>query len=193
MSKITQEQQVKIAEYYGAYPEMPFISEYRDIDVWLDEVELSKSKLVPKRNMERTAENLLAGDIIILWRINFGTFTTESMKPKMYPKYFEYSYGIDAPKHLDILVAEGYASLDDAYSSLEHSTTVYLKKLLKDKAVKGISKMKKDDVHNAIKENYSQEELAELLEVKGYSLTEKGRLALENNEAIIDKHPKKKF
>ena len=43
--------------------------------------------------MELLTDDLLAGDIILLWRIQFGTFTTETW----FPKYFEYTYGIDAP------------------------------------------------------------------------------------------------
>ena len=31
---------------------------------------------------------------MLLWRIQFGTFTTETW----FTKYFEYTYGIDAPK-----------------------------------------------------------------------------------------------
>ena len=56
--------------------------------------------------MELLADNLLAGDIILIWRINFATFTTESW----FPKYFEYTYGIDAPKHLEKLVEKGYST-----------------------------------------------------------------------------------
>ncbi len=52
---------------------MPYISPNRDIEAWLLD-----PKPVPKRNMELIEDNLLAGDIILLWRINFGTFTTES-------------------------------------------------------------------------------------------------------------------
>lgn len=111
----------------------------------------------------------------------------------MYPKYFEYSYGIDAPKSLEKLLDEGYAVLDSAMDSLEHTTIAELKLLLKEKGVKGISKMKKDDVHNAIKENYTEGELEKLISIKGYSLSEKGRKALENNQEVIDRHPKKKL
>jgi len=67
----------------------PFISPERDLDAWL-----LNPKPVPKRNMELLTDDLLAGDIILLWRIQFGTFTTETW----FPKYFEYTYGIDAPK-----------------------------------------------------------------------------------------------
>ncbi len=190
---VSTEQRIKIEKYYEDYAEIPYISDNRDAETWLAEVELSKSKLVPKRNMERTSEGLLAGDIILLWRINFGTFTTESIKPGMYPKYFEYSYGIDAPKNLESLVKEGYAKIDTVKDSLEHSTIAALKKILKDKKISGLSKMKKEDVHKSIKENISEKELTSLIEIRGYSLTEKGIEALENNAGVIDKHPKKKF
>ena len=49
------------------------ISPERDLDTWLQ-----NSKPVPKRNMKLLADDLLAGDIILLWRINFDTFTTET-------------------------------------------------------------------------------------------------------------------
>lgn len=39
---------------------------------------LLNPKPVPKRNMELLEDNLLAGDIILLWRIYFGTFTTKT-------------------------------------------------------------------------------------------------------------------
>lgn len=68
---VTKEQFLKIKELYKEYPEIPFISETRDAEKWLKEVTLSKSKLVPKVNMNRTEEGLLAGDIILLWRVNF--------------------------------------------------------------------------------------------------------------------------
>ena len=48
------------------------ISPERDLVAWF-----LNPKLVPKRNMELLTDNLLAGDIILLWRIQFGTFTTE--------------------------------------------------------------------------------------------------------------------
>ncbi|MBF0713903.1 hypothetical protein HZY83_04310 [Gemella sp. GH3] len=172
---------------------MPFISKDRDLKEWLEEVELSKSKLVPKRNMQRTKEGLVAGDVILMWRVNFGTFTTESIKPGMYPKYFEYSYGIDAPNNLEILIKEGYIKIDSIKDSLQHTTITNLKKFLKDNKVVGISKMKKEDVYTYIKDNFSEDELSKYIKVLGYSLTEKGKNTLSNNSDIIDKHPKKKF
>jgi len=34
--------------------------------------------LNPKHNMELLEDNLLAGDITLLWRIHFGTFTNKT-------------------------------------------------------------------------------------------------------------------
>ena len=51
-----------------------------------DLAEINFSKVVPRKNMEETSEGLLPGDIILLWRIQFGTFTTETS----FSKYFEY-------------------------------------------------------------------------------------------------------
>lgn len=64
---------------YKDYPVKSYISQNRDVEAWLQD-----PKPIPKRNMELLADNLLAGDIILLWRINFGTFTTESW----FPEYF---------------------------------------------------------------------------------------------------------
>ena len=58
---------------YKYYPVKSYISPNRDIEAWL-----LNPKPVPKRNMDLLADDLLAGDIILLWRIQFGTFTTET-------------------------------------------------------------------------------------------------------------------
>ena len=58
---------------YKDHQVKPYISPDRDIETWL-----LNPKPVPKRNMELLEDSLLAGDIILLWRINFRTFTTET-------------------------------------------------------------------------------------------------------------------
>ena len=58
---------------YKDHQVKPFISPERDLDTWLQ-----NSKPVSNRNMKLLADDLLAGDIILLWRINFDTFTTET-------------------------------------------------------------------------------------------------------------------
>ncbi|MFS1663988.1 hypothetical protein [Streptococcus sp. zg-JUN1979] len=170
-------------DLYHDYPEMPYISKDRD----LEEIRLSPK--VPKRNMQRTQEGLLPGHIILLWRINFGTFTTETP----FSKYFEYSYGIEAQKELDHLITEGYVVIDSAQDSLAHLPASRLKVFLKERGLKGLSKMKRSDVDKAIKQSFSEEELGRLFSIRGLSLTIKGQKALTNHPEIIAKHPQKKF
>ena len=94
-----------IQELYADYPEMPYISPERDL------AETNFTKPVPKRNMVRTAEGLLPGHIILLWRINFGTFTTETT----FSKYFEYTYGVNGRAALNDLIAGGRAVIERAF------------------------------------------------------------------------------
>ena len=54
---------------YKDYPVKSYISPNRDMEA---------PKPVPKRNMELLEDKLLAGDIILLWRIQFGTFASET-------------------------------------------------------------------------------------------------------------------
>ena len=84
--------------YYVDHEVEPYISPDRNLGAWLVD-----PKPVSKRKMELLQDSLLEGDIILLWRINFGTFTTETW----FPKYFEYTYGIHAPEHVKVLVDKG--------------------------------------------------------------------------------------
>ena len=102
--------------------------------------------------MDLLADYLLAGDIILLWRINFGTFITESW----FPKYFEYTYGIDAPKHLEALVEKGYALVETSFDSLDHLNSTMKKNILKKKGVTGLSKMKATDLNQALHDHFQK-------------------------------------
>ena len=171
-----------IEKIYKDHPVKPFISPERDLNAWI-----LNPKPVPKRNMELLEDNLLAGDIILLWRINFGTFTTESW----FPKYFEYTYGIDAPKHLKTLVEKGYALVETSFDSLDHLNSTMKKNILKSKGITGLSKMRAADLDQALHDHFSEEELASLFSIRGYKLSPKGEQALKYHQAIIDRHPKK--
>lgn len=140
-----------LEKLYKDYQIKPFISPERDLDAWL-----LNPKPVPKRNMELLEDNLLAGDIILLWRIHFGTFTTENW----FPEYFEYTYGIDAPKHLKTLVEKGYALVETAFDSLDHLNAAMKKNILKSKGITGMSKMKDTNLDQDLHDNFSEEELA---------------------------------
>ncbi|HEM6302057.1 TPA: hypothetical protein U2D09_000219 [Streptococcus suis] len=174
----------RIEEMYKDHEVKPYISPERDLAAWLLE-----AKPVPKRNMIRLEEGLLAGDIILLWRVNFGTFTTTTP----YSKYFEYIYGINGPAHMEKLLADGYVYLESAFDSLDHITSTAKKNILKAEGMTGLSKMKAADLDTALKEHLTEEKLAPYFAVRGYALTEKGRAALENHPEVIDKHPKKKM
>ncbi|HFU4458773.1 TPA: hypothetical protein ACGPAL_002082 [Streptococcus suis] len=174
----------RIEEMYKDHEVKPYISPERDLASWLLE-----AKPVPKRNMIRLEEGLLAGDIILLWRVNFGTFTTTTP----YSKYFEYMYGINGPAHMEKLLADGYVYLESAFDSLDHITSTAKKNILKAEGVTGLSKMKAADLDTALKDRLTEEKLAPYFTVRGYALTEKGRVALENHPEVIDKHPKKKM
>ena len=159
---------------------MPYISPKRNIDEWLLD-----AKPVPKRNMVTLKNNLPAGDIILLWRIEFGTFTTETW----FPKYFEYTYGINAPENLKKLEDEGYVEIESACSSLDHINSIAKKNILKQKGVKGLSKLKAADLDKALEENFSEEELAKLFSIRGYKLTQKEEKALlDNRQAFKEKY-----
>lgn len=70
-----------LEKFYKEHQVKPFISPERELESWrVGELDtwLLSSKPVPKRNMDLLADDSLAGDIILLWRIQFGTFTTET-------------------------------------------------------------------------------------------------------------------
>ena len=179
----------KVKELYKDYPEIPYISEDRDVAKFLTEVVISKGKLVPKRNMERTVENLLPGHIILLWRINFETFTTDSH----FPKYFEYTYGVNGKKCLLELEKKDYIRKMTATESLIYLSVPILKNFLKEKGIRGLSKMKREDIDKAILENFSNAELENMFNIRGYEITKKGTQLLTKYAHIVDKHPKKKY
>lgn len=181
--------QDKVKEKYAQHDEMPYISPERDLNAWLKEVETSSNKLVPKRNMVRLVEGYLPGHIIILWRVQFGTYTNETV----ISKYFEYSYGIDAKKEMETLIKDGHVIELGALDSLEFQTAGQLKAYLKTKDVEGLSKMTKPQLVEAIHQHFSEAELGKLFTIRKYQLTDSGEKLLNNHPEVIDKHPKKKF
>ena len=66
-----------------------------------------------------------------------------------------------------------------------------MKKAILKKKVAGLSKMKAADLNQALADHFTEEELAQEFTVRGYQLTEKGKQALKDYQAIIDRHPKK--
>ncbi|MBS4461578.1 hypothetical protein JXA27_03200 [Aerococcaceae bacterium zg-B36] len=179
----------QIKALYAQHQEMPYINPNRDLESWLNEVKTSSNKLVPKRNMIRLEEGYLPGHIIILWRVQFGTYTNETT----ISKYFEYSYGIDAKKELDVLIQNGYVIELSAFDSLDFQTAGQLKAYLKDKNISGLTKLKKHELEELIRTHFTEEELSTYFTIRKYALTPAGETLLNNHSEVIDKHPKKKF
>ena len=145
---------------------------------------------IPARNLVKFDNGLLPGDIILLWRINFGTFTNESV----FPKYFWQDYGIDAPKHLRNLIKNGFVEVQDVFDALEdHATVVFMKDALSKKGISGLSKENRDGLLDLMEVEFSARELEKIFKTRGYFLTEKGEKALKQGKPAVDKHPKKKY
>lgn len=156
----TPEQVAAVEQLYRSHRNLPYISPERDLAAWLEEVELSSSKAVPKWALEPVANielysgylfEVTAGDIILLWRVGFDTFTTQSW----FPKYFEYTYGIDAAFDLRMLVEAGLVEVESAAESLDLVTAPALRKAIKDAGVNGLSSAKKADLMRLAREHLS--------------------------------------
>lgn len=186
---MSQEWMTQVMELYRNHAEIPYISPERDLKKWLEEATLSSGKLVPKRNMIRLEEGLLPGHIIVLWRIQFGTYTNETP----ISKYFEYTYGVDGKQAVKDLLEQGYAVELSAHDSLDQISAPLLRKILKSKSVPNISKMKKEELEVAIHKYISEEELGQHFSVRQYALTKQGQQLLNAHPEVVDKHPKKKF
>ena len=65
------------------------------------------------------------------------------------------------------------------------------KNIFKKNEVTGLSKMKIADLDQALHNHFSEEELAGLFSIRGYKITPKGEHILEQDQDIIDRHPKK--
>ncbi|KHD45384.1 hypothetical protein ACVRZD_06850 [Streptococcus hongkongensis] len=170
-----------IKEVYRNHQEMPFVlPKY--------EKELCQ-KPIPKRNMIRTKEGLLPGHIIMIWRIHFGTYTTENP----HHKYFYTTYGIDAEKELSWLIANNYVAIDTAFMSLPHLSALQLKEFLKEKGVVGLSKMKRQELEEQIASVYDESSLGKCFDLRSYRILPKGQAILDKYPEIIGKHPQKKY
>lgn len=174
---------------YENHAEVPYISSKRNLKKWLDLVNIGSENLVSKQNMVRFEEDILPGHLILLWRINFGTFTTISG----YPKYFEYDYGINAEQALDEIQQKGYAKELSAIDSLPYLNAAQLKAILKQFGITGYSKLKKSELMDLAKEKLTEEQLAPNFNIRGYQITPTGEELLKKYPEAVDRHPKKKY
>ena len=174
---------------YEDYAEVPYVSPKRDLENWLHLVKIGSEQLVPKRNMVRYEEDILPGHLILLWRIDFGTFTNESI----FPKYFEYNYGINGRQALTELLEKGYARALSATDSLDYLNAAQLKAILKHFELTGYSKLKKPELMALAKKELTEEQLATQFKIRGIQITPEGKAILAKYPEPVDRHPKKKY
>lgn len=171
---------------YANYPEQPYISKDRDIKDWLKNPEKYPYAKVERQQMVRLKEGLLPGDIIMLWRIGFNNFSTESQ----IPAYFEYRYGVDANASIQLLLKLKVATKNTARESLDLLSIPLLKKILKANNLKA-SGLKQQLLDRA--NQLSDSVLDASFDIRRYQITEKGKKLLKKYESIILKHGVKKY
>lgn len=100
---------------------------------------------------------------------------------------------IDGPSHLtQLLENDGYAYEESAFDSFDHLNSSQKRAILKERGVKGLSKMKAADLDDALTKSLSEEELGQYFTVRGIALTLKGEKALANHQEIVDRRCSKK-
>lgn len=114
--KIDQMQKVEASEnyrqkiynqYYSNYPEMPYISQDRELNTnWIEQAEMfPKTTIIPKSMMKRYPDGLLPGHVYMLYWLG-------KEKNRRIPSYFEYKYGINFYKEKSFLTQNGYLEND---------------------------------------------------------------------------------
>ena len=179
----------ELLSLYKDHAEVPYISPTRNLKEWLDLVSIGSENLVPKRNTIRFEEDLLPGHLILLWRIQFGTFTTSSG----YPKYFEYDYGINAEQALKEVIEKGYATQLSAMDSLPYLNAAQLKSVLKQFGLKGFSKLNKEGLMELAQAELSEDQISPYFTIRGYKITPAGAAILAKYPEVVNRHPKKKY
>jgi hypothetical protein len=134
--------------------------------------------------MERNEDGWLPGHIILLWRLDLGTFSTESA----IPRYFEYIYGIHALKDLNRFIEDGLAYQMSAKETLYLVNAGTLKKILKNAGLSGYSSMKKYELVKFVQDSIKEEDLAPQMPIIAYQTTERGHELVEKYDDIIQRH-----
>lgn len=171
-----------ISNLYCDYTEQPYISPERDLKSWEEFPEDFHYGKVERKQMVRLPENLLPGDIILLWRVFLGTFNTKSI----YPQYFEYKYGINGEESLENSINLGYVKKLNATESLDALNINIYKRILEKYDLKKSGK--KQDLINRIIENIPEEKLDLEFDLRKYEITLAGKQLVEKYDNIIQKH-----
>ncbi len=171
---------------YKDYPEQPYISPYRDLKLWEKYPERFPYGIVDKKQMQRLAEGILPGHVVLLWRIHLTTFTNQSV----IPQYFEYRYGVDSKECVQTLQKLGFAQICSAKESLDALNMIVLKRILQSNGLE--TKGKKGELLQRIQDNLSEQRLAELFPLRKYKTTSAGEELISKYDSIIKKHGPKR-
>lgn len=175
------------SKVYSDYPEQPFISENRNLEQWEQYPERFPYSKVEKKQMIRTKEGLLPGDIVLLWRIGFDNFTNETH----IPDYFEYRYGVDSNQSLKDLIDKKYVYVESAQNTLDLISSPILKRILKENDLKVGGK--KQELVDRLISNLSEQQLESSFETRRIKITKEGKKVLDSHQDIITKHGPKEY
>lgn len=171
-----------VPQVYADYPETPYISPCRDLEAWQRTPEKFPYGIVARSQMERLPEGILPGHIVMLWRVHFGTFTTDSF----FPRYLEYRYGVEGRETLATLQDKGYIRLSRARESADLLSVAVLKRLL---AARGLAvRGKKADLLARYRDNVSDQEMEDDFDERRYAMTPEGTKVLARYDDLIRKH-----
>lgn len=167
---------------YNNYPEQPYISSERDLELWQSNPELFPYAIIERKQMIRLEEGLLPGDIIMLWRIHFNNFTNESS----IPQYFEYKYGVDSTVSINTLIDLKYVDILNATDSLPLLNMDLLKRILINNNLK--TSGKKNDLLVRITNNIKEDDLKQQFTLRQYVITSSGKELLSKYDSLVKKH-----
>lgn len=173
--------------HYKDYPEQPYISSQRDLEAWEKTPEKFPYGYIEKKDMIRIEEGLLPGDMVLLWRINFGNITNEMVLPQ----YFEYRYGINTDESFKLLKDKDLIRNASMFEVLNVVSVPVLKRILKDQGYPVTGK--RDDIVARVKENITEETLEQIIPTRLYLITDKGKQLLDKYPEIIKRHGPKKM
>lgn len=175
------------SKVYSDYENQPYISPERNLREWEDFPEKFPYAKVERKQMVKVEEGLFPGDIIMLWRIGFNNFTTESVMPD----YFEYRYGINPDESLKRLMDGGFILLGGVMDTLDLLNAPTIKRILKTKGLPVSGK--KQDLVDRLVAHVSEDELSSLIPLRRYVATPSGLHILAKYDDVIQSHGPKKM
>lgn len=130
---------------------------------------------------KKLPNGLLPGEIVLLdW------MSGKSLLKAVFPRYFEFQYGINAEKSAKKLVNNGFLEYASPEETLHTLTIDLLKEVLKKKDLKLSGK--KADLIERIKENFSTSEIESLIKNRTLKISSKGQDVINEYYYIVPAH-----